>query len=112
MEGAMRTTTIGWVLGLGLAAGGGGGGDPAADECHALFNLACDRFVECGVDGATSHDVCIDMIETTVDCDEADQVGATYASCIATLETAACADLWDGVTVALPPDCTSVILFE
>jgi hypothetical protein len=115
-EGMKPMKRLGWLIPLVMVgACGGGGGDPAAEECEALFSLVCDRFLECGVAGVTSHGQCMDEVEANLPgggCDDADAVGPTYAQCTTTLETISCADLVPGGTPALPTECNGVILIE
>jgi hypothetical protein len=112
----MRMKRLGWWIPLVMvSACGGGGGDPAAQECEDLFSLLCDRFVECGVTGITSHGQCMDEVEAQLPdggCDDADATGPTYDQCMTTLDTIACADLAPGGTPALPAECNQVVLFE
>jgi len=106
----MNNLRLATVLALLLAACGGGSKDPAADECDALFDLVCDRFAECQFMGVTSASACRNEINMSVDCDDADQVSATYDQCVDTMTTITCPDL--EALGALPTECNSVILFE
>jgi hypothetical protein len=112
----LRKTTLALVPALVLAAcGGGGDRDPAADECDALFELVCDRVVECQFMGYT-HDSCMAEFRAAMgdmQCEDADQVSATYASCMNELMTQACTMLFPTATsIELPFDCNGAILFE
>jgi hypothetical protein len=98
------------VLTGALGACGGGGADPAAEECNALVDRICGRFAECSFQGVTSKDACIDDFNNNADCDDADQVSATYNDCMTTMQTITCPDL--NMLTALPPECVGVILFE
>jgi hypothetical protein len=109
----IRTTAL---LGLMLVGCGGGGRDAAADECDALFELVCNRVVECMLPGYT-FDSCMDEINMALgpdmQCDDADQVSAGYPACMSVLMSSTCADLFPGMaTVALPTECQGAILFE
>ena len=109
------TTMFGVAAVVALAACGGGSPDPAAAECEALFDRVCVRVVECGFLGLDA-DACADMVQEGLPqggCDDADQVGATYDTCMADMLSIPCADLFpDGNRIALPLDCENVILFE
>src|SRR5512134_1544121 len=100
------------VMAASVAVGCGGGAGEAADECEALYDRICTRFLDCGVVGITSQDQCLDALNDQFDCGDADRVGPTYNSCMTTLETIACADLYPNMTIALPADCMNVILVE
>jgi hypothetical protein len=111
----LRPLTLALTLAL-AACGGGGDRDPAADECDALFDLVCDRFVDCQFMGYT-HESCLDEVHAAMgpdmQCEDADQVGATYDACMGELMTSTCDALFPGgTTFTLPGSCGSVILFE
>lgn len=112
----------GWVvvLGLGFAAllgacsstSSGGSGSPgsnaAAAQCNALANKYCGKAASCY--NSTTAD-CLTAFADSMkqsygsDCSGADQVGASYDTCMSDLDSFVCGD-------SLPATCSGVILFQ
>src|SRR5262245_7106500 len=105
----MKHARFGILFTLVLAACGGGGGG-ASGKCEDLIDVTCERSVEC-VGGFTQQE-CVDEILMQIPCDDADRVGATYDTCMDQLMGDACADLFPGGQLVLPPDCSGVIIIE
>jgi hypothetical protein len=107
----MKNLTLATVLlSLTLFAGCGGGGGGAEGQCEDLLEVTCERSVEC-VGGFTQSE-CLDALDDQIPCGRADRVSSTYDACMTQLMGNACADLFPGGQLTLPPDCNQVIIIE
>lgn len=120
-RGKMLKTLNAVGLALALVAcsssggGGGGGGkgsNAAADECNALVAKLCTKLGPCAnVSEATCVTQVNDQFAAQFNgdrCPQADEVGASYGTCMSDLDT------WQCVPGAPSPPstCTGVILFQ
>lgn len=116
----MLKTTIAFGLALALVAcsssSGGGGGrkgsNGAAAQCDALVAKLCAKLGPCtNVSEATCATQVNDAFAAQFNgdrCPDADEVGASYDTCMADLDTWQCIP----ATPSPPPSCTAVILFQ
>ena len=88
---------------FGLVFACGGGDDSPEGKCNAALDTICDRVVDCEV--ADSHAECIDELEGSVDCSEAEEVGDNYDECLGAVEDASCNVLFGGGGLTLPSSC-------
>ncbi len=99
---------VGCVVVLFLVACGGGSDTPA-EKCDELVDLVCDRAVEC-VPSAGTHSACVTEVQGSLNCDAAQGVSAGYTPCIMQLRSMSCGSLFPNDMLALPADCSGVIL--
>lgn len=99
------------VVMLVLVAGCGDEEATPPEKCNALADLLCQRAIECIADGTTQAE-CVAALNTTLPCAEADEVSASYDTCMTDLRAVSCATLTANATINLPTTCNSVILFR
>jgi hypothetical protein len=94
---------------LGLAACGGAA---AEEECELFARTICERAEEC-LEPGSDVDACAEQSATILNCDRAESVAAGFDTCIETVRTDSCDELFpDGPQSMTPAVCRGVIQIE